>query len=140
MLRRSSSGQLCSTAQRKYSCVGTSSLSISPPLRPLPYLHGRFREQLNFLKVRSGHQVLIAASAEETRLWTEYFSLRSWYFFYFFFSLGTTCLQTATCWLRVFSFPTASPLCARLQPDEGVLGAGLPAAQRGTIKSAAGKP
>lgn len=69
--------------------------------------------------------MLIAASAEETRLWTEYFSLCSWYFFFFLsFFLGTTCLQTATCWLRVFSFPTASPLCARLQPDEGVLGAG----------------
>lgn len=120
MLRGSSSAQWRSTAQRKYSCVGTSGRSISPPLCPFPDIHGRFREQLNSLKAPTGHKVLIAAPAEE------YLSLRSWYFFVSFscFVPRTTRPQTATCWLRVFSFPTASPLCARLQPDEGVLGAG----------------
>lgn len=114
MIRCSSSVQLCSTAQRKYSCVGTSSLSISPPLRPLPYIHGRLREQLNFLKVRTGRKALIAASAEETRLWTEYFSLRLWYFFFLsrnyvssdsdvlaaclFFSNSLTSLRSSSTW------------------------------------------
>lgn len=133
MLRRSSSVQLCSTAQRKYSCVGTSSLSISPLLCPLPYIHVRFRERLNFLKVRTGHKVLTAASAEETRLWTEYFSLRSWYFFFFFSFLSRNYVSSDSDVLAACLFFSNSLTSLRSSPAwRGRPGSRLPAAQHGT--------